>query len=260
MAKKNISFVGWSWFMFNDLLLVLGITLKFHRGLAKRLRLKARKVWELILTFGKLTRDKVVEWAFWRSPSWIGLKLKWRRKIQGIYKTICKLPAVTCTCSEPLPQENHSIESVVISENQQENIISNKKSQNFSNPYLQQLWKYGVEDSLVNWMSQKFWKLWDKFYCFEKTLNFPMVTENSELKLNATKACGKNVFSGLDGLNDLYCLLSFCVIYFFWQTISIQPVIQMIVHTTSMERIHVRPLRHYKKRLTYYFSGSVTFI
>ena len=43
-CEKKITFnEGWSWFMFNNLGLALGITLKFYTSVAKGLKLKVRK-------------------------------------------------------------------------------------------------------------------------------------------------------------------------------------------------------------------------
>ena len=58
LTRKNI-YWGGSWFKFNDLELVLGTSLKFHRSLAKRLK-KVRKLLGLISAIGDVTGEKLV--------------------------------------------------------------------------------------------------------------------------------------------------------------------------------------------------------
>ena len=65
-----------SWFKFNNLGLVLGANLKFYTSLAKSLKLKARKFFELIPTFVETTREILVGEGFppRLPPFLIGLK------------------------------------------------------------------------------------------------------------------------------------------------------------------------------------------
>ena len=42
--QKNNFFVGWSWFKFNNLGVVLGMVLKFYTSVAKELKLKKRPI------------------------------------------------------------------------------------------------------------------------------------------------------------------------------------------------------------------------
>ena len=58
MTRKTAFFEGWLWFKFNNLRLALGTNLKFYTNLSKGLKLKARKFWELILTFVEVTWQK----------------------------------------------------------------------------------------------------------------------------------------------------------------------------------------------------------
>ena len=60
LTRKTVFFEGWSWFKFNNLGLALSISLKFYSSVAKELKLKVRKFWELILTFIEVTREKLV--------------------------------------------------------------------------------------------------------------------------------------------------------------------------------------------------------
>ena len=53
-------FEGRSWIKFNKLGLALGIALKFYIIVAKRLKLKGRKIWGLILMFVEVTGEKLV--------------------------------------------------------------------------------------------------------------------------------------------------------------------------------------------------------
>ena len=59
LTKKNAFFEGWSWFRFSNLRLALGTNLKFYTVVAKGLKLKVRKFWELIPTFEEV---KGKEW------------------------------------------------------------------------------------------------------------------------------------------------------------------------------------------------------
>ena len=64
MTWKTAFLEGWSWFKFNDLGLALSTNLKFYASVAKRLKLKVRKFWELILTFAEVTEEKLVGGGF----------------------------------------------------------------------------------------------------------------------------------------------------------------------------------------------------
>ena len=64
MTRKTAFFEGWSWFKFNNLGLALGTNLKFYTSLSKGLKLKVRKFWGLISTFGEVTGEKLVGEAF----------------------------------------------------------------------------------------------------------------------------------------------------------------------------------------------------
>ena len=50
---------GWSWLKFNNLGLALAMVLKFYTSVAKGLKLKVRKFWELIPTFVEVTGEKL---------------------------------------------------------------------------------------------------------------------------------------------------------------------------------------------------------
>ena len=60
MTRKTAFFEGWSWFKFNNLGLALGTNLKFYPSVAKGLKLKVRKFWDLTLTFLEVTGEKLV--------------------------------------------------------------------------------------------------------------------------------------------------------------------------------------------------------
>ena len=76
LTRKTVFFEGWSWFKFNNLGLALSISLKFYSSVAKELKLKVRKFWELIPTFIEVTGEKLVGGEAFCPPSWIGLKNK----------------------------------------------------------------------------------------------------------------------------------------------------------------------------------------
>ena len=64
---RNIEFLlGWSWFKFQNLRLVLGMASKFYSSVKK-----VRMFWELTLTFGDVTGEKLV--GVVPTPSPIGL-------------------------------------------------------------------------------------------------------------------------------------------------------------------------------------------
>ena len=52
-------FDGWSLFKFNNSGLVPGMALKFDNSVTKGLKLKVRKIWGIILAFGKTTEEKL---------------------------------------------------------------------------------------------------------------------------------------------------------------------------------------------------------
>ena len=52
--KKHSAVEGWSWFKFNNLGLLLTMALKFYSSVRKGLKLKVKKFWGLISTFGEL--------------------------------------------------------------------------------------------------------------------------------------------------------------------------------------------------------------
>ena len=56
--KKTIFFDGCCWFKFINFRLALGMTLKFYASVTKRLKLKFRKFWELILMLVEVTGEK----------------------------------------------------------------------------------------------------------------------------------------------------------------------------------------------------------
>ena len=57
--QKYFSFEWWGfWFKFNNLELARGITLKCYISVAKGLKLKFRKFWRLITTFGEASGEK----------------------------------------------------------------------------------------------------------------------------------------------------------------------------------------------------------
>ena len=70
MPRKKHFFEAFSWLTFNNLRLTLSMTLKFHMGAAKGLKLKVRKFWKLFSMFVEITGEKLVE----RGPSWIRIK------------------------------------------------------------------------------------------------------------------------------------------------------------------------------------------
>ena len=62
-------FEGWSWFKFNNVRLALGMNLKFHTSVAKGLKLKVRKFWELIPTFAEVKEENLIGgWPFCSHP------------------------------------------------------------------------------------------------------------------------------------------------------------------------------------------------
>ena len=65
LTRKNSFFEGWSWFKFLNLELVLGMALTFYSSVAKVLKRKVRKFWELIPTFRGVTmkRNKLIFWG-----------------------------------------------------------------------------------------------------------------------------------------------------------------------------------------------------
>ena len=69
LDQKTFLFEGLSWFRFNYLGLVLGMTSKYDSSLAKGLKLRVRKFWRLISTFKKPAGENVeLECSFWPLP------------------------------------------------------------------------------------------------------------------------------------------------------------------------------------------------
>ena len=68
LTRKINFFEGWSWFKFNNLGLALGTNLKLYTSLSKRLKLKIRMFWGLILTFVEVTGEKLVGGPFAPPP------------------------------------------------------------------------------------------------------------------------------------------------------------------------------------------------
>ena len=58
MTKKKHFFETLSWLKFNNLRLGLGMTVKVYTSVAKVLKLKVRKDWELSLSFVEVTGEK----------------------------------------------------------------------------------------------------------------------------------------------------------------------------------------------------------
>ena len=58
---RNINFLkGCSWFKFNNLGLAIGMALNFYTSVVKWIKLRVRKIWELIFTFAEGTWEKRV--------------------------------------------------------------------------------------------------------------------------------------------------------------------------------------------------------
>ena len=68
MTRKTAIFDGWSRCKFNNLGLALDINLKYFNIVAKRLKLKVRKLWGLTPTVVEVTGKKLVGWAFPTAP------------------------------------------------------------------------------------------------------------------------------------------------------------------------------------------------
>ena len=68
LTRKTAFFDGWSWFKFNNLGLALGTNLKFCTSVAKRLKLKVRKLWGPNPTFVEVAGEKLVGGAFLPPP------------------------------------------------------------------------------------------------------------------------------------------------------------------------------------------------
>ena len=58
--QKNQFFDGCSWFKFSNLELALDMALKVYTSVTKELKLKVRKIWELIPMFVEVTGEKLV--------------------------------------------------------------------------------------------------------------------------------------------------------------------------------------------------------
>ena len=77
LDQKNHFLKGSSWFKVNYLGLALGMTLKSYASVAKRLKRKVRKCWDLIPTFAEVTGKKLVGGLFSPLfPIWNGVNLK----------------------------------------------------------------------------------------------------------------------------------------------------------------------------------------
>ena len=69
--QKNIFFVGWSLFKFNNLALALDMILQYYTSVVKVLKLKFKKFLGRSLTFIEVTEDKLVgRGAFNTPPLW----------------------------------------------------------------------------------------------------------------------------------------------------------------------------------------------
>ena len=62
--QKKQFFEGCFWFKFNNSGLALGIAFKCNTNVAERLKLKARKFWELIPIFVEVTWEKLIGGLF----------------------------------------------------------------------------------------------------------------------------------------------------------------------------------------------------
>ena len=62
---QTILFFEWwgFWFKFNNLELALGMPLKCYISVAKGLKLKFRKFWGLVITFGEVSGEKKLAWG-----------------------------------------------------------------------------------------------------------------------------------------------------------------------------------------------------
>ena len=74
---KNSFFEEWPWFKFNNLGLALGMALKFYTNVAKRLKLKIRKFWDLLSTFVDVTGEKLVWWEGEGWGLWVNFLIKY---------------------------------------------------------------------------------------------------------------------------------------------------------------------------------------
>ena len=79
LTIKTNFFEGWSRFKFNNLGLVIGMTLKFYTNVAKGLKIKVRKLLGLFPTFEEVTGENRIGEPFYPPtpsppPSWIGLR------------------------------------------------------------------------------------------------------------------------------------------------------------------------------------------
>ena len=86
LTRKTAFFERWSLFKFNNLVLALGTSLKFYTSVAKGLKLKVRKFWELIPTFVEVKGDKLVGVTFLShlppsTQSWIRLTIVTKRHL-----------------------------------------------------------------------------------------------------------------------------------------------------------------------------------
>ena len=61
-------FEGWSWFKFNNLVLRIGMNLKFYTSVEKGLKLKVRRFWRLTSTFVEVRGGKLVGGGVFAPP------------------------------------------------------------------------------------------------------------------------------------------------------------------------------------------------
>ena len=85
LTRKTKFLEECSWFKFNNMGLAPSMALKFYTDVAKGLKLKVRKFWELIPTFAEVTGGTLAWGTF--APSWIGLTDKKNYKDLIIYFT-----------------------------------------------------------------------------------------------------------------------------------------------------------------------------
>ena len=78
MTRKTFCLKEWSWFKINNLGLVLDMVLKFSSSVGKESKLKVRKLCGLILTFGEVAGEKLVEGGVGLFPP--SNKTSWRHR------------------------------------------------------------------------------------------------------------------------------------------------------------------------------------
>ena len=77
MTRKTTFFEGWSSFKLNNLGQALGMALRFYTSVAKGLKIKVIKLWELIHAFVKVTVEKLVGRSICPTPilNWVNKRL-----------------------------------------------------------------------------------------------------------------------------------------------------------------------------------------